>query len=53
MKQHLEEKQIRTIAAESMVDARTVRRFVDGEAVRPSSEHRIREAAKKLRIKLR
>lgn len=53
MKQQLEEKQIRMISAESFVDERTVRRFADGEVVRPSSEHRIREAAKKLRIKLR
>jgi len=53
MKQQLEEKQIRSIAAESLVDVRTVRRFVDGEAVRPISKHRIHEAAKKLKIKLR
>lgn len=53
MKQKVEEQDIRRISAESFVDARTVRRFADGEAVRPSSEARIREAAKKLKIRLK
>ncbi len=43
---------IRRIAAESLVDVRTVKKFVEGGAVRPTNVHRIREAAKKLKVKL-
>jgi hypothetical protein len=52
MKQ-LTEKQIRSISAESLVDVRTVRRYLVGEKVRNTSELRIVEAAKVLKIKVK
>lgn len=41
------------LAAESGCDLRTVASYVAGKAIRPSSEERIEEAAKRLRIPLK
>jgi len=44
------EQQVRKLGAESMVDVRTIRRFLQGESVRGASRERIMKAAKKLRL---
>lgn len=46
------EKDIRRLAAESLVDVRTVKKFLGGGRVWPLNEERIRAAAKKLKLRL-
>ena len=46
------EQDIRRLAAESLVDVRTVKKFLAGGKVWPLNEERIRVAAKKLKLRL-
>ena len=48
----LTEQQVRKLSAESMVDVRTIKRFLQGSNVRGASRERILKAAKKLRIEV-
>lgn len=47
------EQDVRRLAAESLVDIRTVKKFLGGGRVWPLNEERIRKAAKKLKLKVR
>lgn len=49
----MEEKDIRRLAAEAQVDPRSVRKVLAGGTVRQLTDARIKEAAKKLKLKLK
>lgn len=51
MKKKWDEQTVRRVAAEAMVDRRTMRRFLAGEELRKLSRARIERAAKKLKVK--
>lgn len=51
MKKKMDDQTIRRLSAESLVDIRTIRRWLAGEPVRSSSQSRIEAAAKKLKVK--
>lgn len=52
VRMELTQHQQRLLAAEAFVDTRTLRRFLSGEEIRPSSEERILIAAKKLKLRV-
>ena len=47
----LSEQDVRRVAAEAMVDARTVSKFLEGGEVRPLVKERIEAAMRKLKLK--